>query len=907
MKRIAFYMVFISVFTCTNATNYYLSSTLGNDLLNTGRTPETPWKSIDKLNTALSTLLPGDSVFFKANDEFYGQLNPTKSGSTSKYIYFGSYGVGSKPCISGTTMVSVWNNSTGNIWEATCTDCGNRITNFFINGQPQQIGRWPNVNESNKGYLSFESHIGKNQITDKQLTGTINWSGAEAVVRTRRWLLDRLTIKSQNADTLFFSNSGTYDFYDGWGYFIQNDLRTLDQQGEWYFNPNTKKISLYSQTNPNLMITRASKLGYLMKMTGVNYVLIENLRFVGSLEQTIDFQNCKNIIFRNNEVDYSGENGVSFLTCENIVFESNMINHTNNNALVANSCNRFQLRKNNIKNTALVGGMGLGNNMQYFAVQYGGKNMLAEFNTIDSVGYAGFDFRADSVIIKNNVISNYCIVKDDGGGLYAWSNGTTKNYSRKLIGNIVMNAIGAPEGCPWSGVAAEGIYMDERSYNVDIIGNTIYRCGNNGIYIHNSSQIMVRNNTVYDNENQLCLLHDQNSPTYPITNCTIDSNIFVSREAVQPVATFTTTDNGINIMGNFDYNYYCRPFDDNYTISTKYVDGTTYRNVLSLEGWKMKYQNDKHSGKSPIKVDGYKILDVKSNNFFLNPNFDNDTKNWSSFATYGNGKIELSSESVTGNALKASFTSASGKSDGIMIVMSNSFIFEVGKSYKLRFSAKGSSNNVCLRIIPRKSISPYTYVAVAQDIPLDTTYKIYEFIINPTVTEVNSRIDLEMLEGQGTVWLNNFEMVEVNVEYKKPDDYIFFEINSTNTPKVLNITADYVDVKGVPVSNTITLQPYSSVILFKNPSSLTNSFPISINDNVQLFPNPARSFVTIKSPFDINSVNMFDISGRLISKYYFQQGSSDFTIGGLSHSGLYVLQIQTSAGIVYKKLHIQNK
>jgi len=906
MKKIAFSIIFLLILTCADATNYYLSSSSGNDLLNDGKTQETPWQSITKLKTVLGTLIPGDSVFFKANDTFYGQLTVIKSGNASKNIYFGSYGNGKKPCVSATTLVSGWKNSAGNIWEATCTNCGNKVTNFFIDGRPQQIGRWPNVNAPNKGYLSYESHSGTSSITDNQLTSVINWTGAEAVVRRVRWILDRLTIKSQNNGTLIFTTNGGYEFLDNFGYFIQNDLRTLDQQGEWYFQPATKKFSLYSETDPNLLVTSATKLDNLVKMTGVNYVVIENIKFTGSVKQTIDIQNCKNITLRNTEVDYSGENAVNILNCENVLFESNLINHTNNNALVVNSCKKFVMRKNIIKNTALVAGMGLGADGQYNAVQFGGKNMLAELNLIDSVGYLGFNFNGDSLIIRNNIISNYCITKDDGGGLYTWSDGVTKNYSRKLIGNIVMNAIGAPEGSGWSGVASEGIYIDDRSFNVDIVGNTVYKCGNNGIFLHNASQVLVRDNTVYDNGTQLWLVHDNIASTFPITNCTIDSNVFVSREPSQQVAAFTTIDNGIPKMGNFDYNYYCRPLDDNLTFYTQYVDGTTFTSAMSLEGWKSKFQKDPHSGKSPINVAGYKILDVKSKNFFLNPNFDSSTNNWSQWANYNNGKIELAkSEVVAGNALKASFTSASEKTDGYLIVVSNSFSLAVGKSYRLRFSAKGSNENTGLKIIPRKNGDPYNNVAAAQTVSLKTTYTAFEFLLNPTVTEPNSRIDFEMREGQGSVWLDNLELVEVNVEYTNPDDYILFELNSRTVPKTINIPSGFVDVKGNPVSGAITLQPFSSVVLFRNQSTSSQILLESVGNKVQLYPNPASNFVTLKSTSEIILVNLFDINGRLIRQYK-NHGSSEFSINGLPNPGLYVIQIQTNAGIEFKKLIVQN-
>jgi len=498
------------------------------------------------------------------------------------------------------------------------------------------------------------------------------------------------------------------------------------------------------------------------------------------------------------------------------------------------------------------------------------------------------------------------MTKDDGGGLYTWSDGVTKNYSRKLIGNIVMNAIGAPEGSGWSGVASEGIYIDDRSFNVDIIGNTVYKCGNNGIFIHNASQVMVRNNTVYNNGNQLWLVHDNIAPTFPVTNCSIDSNLFVSREQTQRVASFTTVDNGIQKMGNFDYNYYCRPLDDNLTFYTQYVDGTTFSDALSLEGWKSKFQKDLHSGKSPISVAGYKILDVKSKNFFLNPNFDSSTSNWSHWANYNNGKIELSKgEGVAGNAMKASFMAASGKTDGYMIVISNSFSLAVGKSYRMRFSVKGSNENASLKMIPRKNGDPYNNVAATQTVSVGTTYSSFEFLLNPTVTEPNTRIDFELREGQGSVWLDNLELVEVNVEYTNPDDYILFEINSTIAPKTIDIPAGYIDVKGTQVSGAISLPPFSSVILFRNQPTSALVLPESEEGSVLLYPNPADKFVTVKSNYEIISVSISNINGKLL-KTYNNTGTKEITINNLPKPGLYIIQVKTESKTEFEKLLIQN-
>lgn len=81
----------------SNGTTYYVSSS-GDDS-NNGTSPDTPWKSLDKINSTVFS--PGDSVLLSCGDIWEGQLAPKGSGSTDMPIYIGSYGEGRKPYISG--------------------------------------------------------------------------------------------------------------------------------------------------------------------------------------------------------------------------------------------------------------------------------------------------------------------------------------------------------------------------------------------------------------------------------------------------------------------------------------------------------------------------------------------------------------------------------------------------------------------------------------------------------------------------------------------------------------------------------------------------------------------------------------------------------------------------------------
>src|SRR6185436_14797258 len=98
----------ITSFTTTNTTtatgkSYYFSSSAGDDSRTTteAQSPSTPWKTISKLNSFFSSLQPGDKVYFKSGDTFYGAISFSKSGSSSGALFFGAYGTGNKPIITG--------------------------------------------------------------------------------------------------------------------------------------------------------------------------------------------------------------------------------------------------------------------------------------------------------------------------------------------------------------------------------------------------------------------------------------------------------------------------------------------------------------------------------------------------------------------------------------------------------------------------------------------------------------------------------------------------------------------------------------------------------------------------------------------------------------------------------------
>ncbi len=85
--------------TNRQASAIYISSSSGSDE-NDGLTPETAFRTIDKLNSL--ALLPGDSLLFMSGDTFTGRLSILNEGGTDDLpVLITSYGSGNKPVLDG--------------------------------------------------------------------------------------------------------------------------------------------------------------------------------------------------------------------------------------------------------------------------------------------------------------------------------------------------------------------------------------------------------------------------------------------------------------------------------------------------------------------------------------------------------------------------------------------------------------------------------------------------------------------------------------------------------------------------------------------------------------------------------------------------------------------------------------
>lgn len=624
-----------------SATDYYFSQS-GSDS-NNGLSEFSPKKTIAAFNSI--TKAAGDNYYFKKGDTWTGEaMTVLQSGTSGSPITIGAYGTGVNPIISGFTTVTAWTNLGSNIWESTNTVSSLATCNMVtINGVNTAMGRYPNASDTWGGFLSITSTTANTNLTSSSLSGTPNWTGAEAVIRTALFKMDRRTITSQSGGTINFSAT-TYTPEVGNGFFIQNDVRTLDQQNEWYFNPSTDKVRVYSTTQPtNFKIASVENL----LTISANYVVVDGLSFEGANTYAITgdashtprtgatIQNCA--------FNFIGKHAVERLRASTFLIDNNTVSNTNTGAFTADYVTGLTITNNTIENTGLLPGMG--RTVDGSISLAWSNSVLVQGNSVQNVGYHGITFYGQTITIKQNFVNNFCTVLDDGGGIYTYTGDTQGRPAMtaiRITENVVLHGLTNDNGAkPTAMRVANGIYLDEDSQNVEIDHNSIAYCSEGCLRLSQPIGINVHDNTLFDAYKYIVVMGM--SGTAVNINNNFSNNILVAKNATDRLMyIYSPSYNYLPTTDTWDYNVYARPIDDNVTNNITFLitqpsqtGGTWDR---SFPQFQVLSGQDSHSTKSPIPVSSVNDIQFMYNE---TSSIKNVVLNWPSVDMTGAKKVGI--------------------------------------------------------------------------------------------------------------------------------------------------------------------------------------------------------------------------------------------------------------------------
>ena len=158
------------------------------------------------------------------------------------------------------------------------------------------------------------------------------------------------------------------------------------------------------------------------------------------------------------------------------------------------------------------------------------------------------------------------------------------------------------------------------------------------------------------------------------------------------------------------------------------------------------------------------------------------------------------------------------------------------------------------------SAAPYNIISEKQYTMLDVARSENAVYFNPTSSVPSATVVFALENEDATIWLDNVGLYQTTATVNNPANNIIFAYNNTTSPKLVKVGKNYVDVKNNKYSGSVTLAPFTSIILIKNPDSLalmppviysapnaskgiTDAIPATQQVSVSVYPNPATDYI----------------------------------------------------------------
>ncbi|MDR7131761.1 hypothetical protein J2X69_004126 [Algoriphagus sp. 4150] len=809
-KSVFIFMFLVGFVTSSWATDYYFSSSSGDDSRSAGQAQNssTPWRSIDKLNSISSELRPGDRVLFKSGDTFYGSILVSRGGSSGNPITYTSYGVGEKPIITSMVRVSNWVSRGNGVYEASLSTIDSSPLHILsLNGDLMEVGRYPNAGSANDGYLTISGVNNNLSIQGENMPG--NYVGGEIVIRKNDWIIDRHEISSNSGSTInFLTNSTTgYSPQRGYGYFVQNHINTLDQYGEWAYSKNDKKLyGYFGGQDPNGLDVQVATREHLINVSKyIQNLAFSNLSLKGANVNILNVENSGNVQVVNCQLMFAGRNGIYAHTTPDILVRNNEIDYSLSGGLFFPfGTERSVIEDNTIDHTMPFQGMASSSDLKGVGIYISSdaNNSKVTRNKIYNTGFNGIHFGGNYTIIKNNLIDTYCLRKQDGAGIYTNSDGlkTSNNVGREIVGNIVLRGIGAVGGSRVNYRLAEGIYLDDNSMGIKVYNNTVYDVSGKGLYIHNNRDIEIYNNVFYKIPVQLNVTHD----TYgdAVRGLRVEGNQFSNVFDGEIPYAVASIQNDVKDIGISDNNYFLDPFGVELMFRSQSPSDGPLGTRSNLQNWTSKYGFEQNSKKPEFNHEKFIVKSsstIKESDFSSNLNIIAGTYNVTSELSTG----------IDGGVWRID----SGQStNGSAFIQIGSVT--AGDEILIEFDTKSTSINQAVELLLEKTFNQNQEGSIYNFVTSNEVKKV-KLLLKARASASGESIVFRFPQALQGLLIDNLKISKVETEAVRIEDYVFFQYNYSNNAISYPLSDTYKNGKGEVFKGSVSIPAYGSVLLAK--------------------------------------------------------------------------------------------
>jgi parallel beta-helix repeat protein len=455
------------------------------------------------------------------------QLDGRDSGTEGAPVVWRAF-QNEKPVLIGGREISGFSTHQGNVLKADVGAQGFAGVHFrqlIFEGRRQHLARYPNFDPQNPYGGGWAYADGKPVPMYADIPGenkrTLQFKAADA----RRWAaatnaevmvfprynwwnnIERVASLDAAARTITLARDCSYPVRPGDRYYVHNVFEELDAPGEWFLDRPTATLHFWPPSPLAGKSVYAPTMRTILELgPGAAHVTFRGLTFECAEGTAITLRNTTNCLIAactiRNVGDYHGsgvsvdgglKNGV--VGCD--------IHDTGSHGVSLNGGDRRKLvaagnyaDNNYIHHVGVFYKQGVG-------VSMGGCGNRASHNLIHDGPRMGIMFSGNNHLLEFNEIRHVNLETEDTGAVYTggrdWlgARGTVirYNYFHDILG------YGKDADGQWkSPHFAWGVYLDDNTGGVDVIGNIVVRAHRAGIHLHNGRDNHVVNNVFVGSE-----------------------------------------------------------------------------------------------------------------------------------------------------------------------------------------------------------------------------------------------------------------------------------------------------------------------------------------------------------------------------------------------------------------------
>lgn len=433
-----------------------------------------------------------------------------------------------KPVIIGGKQVTGFVPYKGNILKADVGTQGFKSIYFrqlIFDGRRQRLARYPNYDQQNPyggGWAYADGKLiemykdipdeSKRLFTCKQ-EDMRQWSKPDEievfVFARYNWWNDIRRIKTIDGNTRLVSlvSDASYAIRPGDRYYFRNALEELDAPGEWYLDRQSCTLYFWPPAPLEGREVSAPMVRQIIEIRKAANITLRGLTFECCEGTAVSIQDATNCLVAactiRNAGDYGGsgvsiregtKNGVA--GCDIYEIGRDGISISGGDRKTLTPAENFA-DNNYIHHTGVFYKQGVG-------VSLNGVGNRVSHNLIHDGPRMGIMFSGNNLVIEYNHIRHMNLETCDTGAVYTggrdWisSRGTVirYNYLHDMLG------YGMEKGKWVSPFFAWGVYLDDNTGGVDVIGNIVARCSRAGIHLHNGRDNLVENNVFVEGKLQ---------------------------------------------------------------------------------------------------------------------------------------------------------------------------------------------------------------------------------------------------------------------------------------------------------------------------------------------------------------------------------------------------------------------